>query len=558
MIEVFTADLALIIITATVLAFLARKTGQPTIVAYIVTGLILGAGLNLVSETEMTSLFSELGLVFLLFLIGLEMDIKKIRDVLKPVTVIGFIQMALFLIVGFLVATVLGFSTVESLFIGAAIMFSSTALVVKLLTDKDQASEMYGKLDIGILLVQDVAVVVLFALISSGMGNPSAIILRFVEVIFLIAVISSLSIILSRYGLSKLFRGISSNQHTLFIFGIAWAFLFISTAEALNISTEIGAFVAGLGLAQLTYSPEIQERVRPLTDLFMAIFFINFGLSIVPSQLSIYLIEAAILAAILIPFKLLVFFFLIDRMGYSLETSFLGGINMTQTSEFSLILASIAVSNGLIGEGILGFVGVIAVTSMGISSYLIQYNERILEKLRPYIEKFESENHREIIEGELEDHAVIIGYDELARNVADELSKFFDQVAVVDESPENVEKLRKSDHKYIYGDIRHGEVRKKAALEKAEIVICFVQGLNLNKQVLRASDSDSTRIVRADSFEAASELYDMDAHYVIVKNMLSGDKLGEQLKLFLEDRELFLEEVEEERKKIEWRSRTWR
>jgi Kef-type K+ transport system membrane component KefB len=558
MIEVFTADLALIIITATVLAFLARKTGQPTIVAYIVTGLILGAGLNLVSETEMTSLFSELGLVFLLFLIGLEMDIKKIRDVLKPVTVIGFIQMALFLIVGFLVATVLGFSTVESLFIGAAIMFSSTALVVKLLTDKDQASEMYGKLDIGILLIQDVAVVVLFALISSGMGNPSAIILRFVEVIFLIAVISSLSIILSRYGLSKLFRGISSNQHTLFIFGIAWAFLFISTAEALNISTEIGAFVAGLGLAQLTYSPEIQERVRPLTDLFMAIFFINFGLSIVPSQLSIYLIEAAILAAILIPFKLLVFFFLIDRMGYSLETSFLGGINMTQTSEFSLILASIAVSNGLIGEGILGFVGVIAVTSMGISSYLIQYNERILEKLRPYIEKFESENHREIIEGELEDHAVIIGYDELARNVADELSKFFDQVAVVDESPENVEKLRKSDHKYIYGDIRHGEVRKKAALEKAEIVICFVQGLNLNKQVLRASDSDSTRIVRADSFEAASELYDMDAHYVIVKNMLSGDKLGEQLKLFLEDRELFLEEVEEERKKIEWRSRTWK
>jgi Kef-type K+ transport system membrane component KefB len=558
MIEVFTADLALIIITATVIAFLARKTGQPTIVAYIVTGLILGAGLNLVSETEMTSLFSELGLVFLLFLIGLEMNIKKIRDVLRPVTVIGFIQMGLFLIVGFLVAVVLGFSTVESLFIGAAIMFSSTALVVKLLTDKDQASEMYGKLDIGILLVQDVAVVVLFALISSGMGNPSAIILRFVEVIFLIAVISSLSIILSRYGLSKLFRGISSNQHTLFIFGIAWAFLFISTAEALNISTEIGAFVAGLGLAQLTYSPEIQERVRPLTDLFMAIFFINFGLSIVPSQLSIYLIEAAILAAILIPFKLLVFFFLIDRMGYSLETSFLGGINMTQTSEFSLILASIAVSNGLIGEGILGFVGVIAVTSMGISSYLIQYNERILEKLRPYIEKFESENHRELIEGELEDHAVIIGYDELARNVADELSKFFDQVAVVDESPENVEKLRKSDHKYIYGDIRHGEVRKKAALEKAEIVICFVQGLNLNKQVLRASDSDSTRIVRADSFEAASELYDMDAHYVIVKNMLSGDKLGEQLKLFLEDRELFLEEVEEERKKIEWRSRTWR
>jgi len=558
MIEVFTADLALIIITATLLAFLARKTGQPTIVAYIATGLILGPGSSLISETEVTQLFSELGLVFLLFLIGLEMELEEIEDILRPVTMIGAIQMALFFGLGAGISVLLGFNMVESLFTGSAVMFSSTALVVKLLTDKDQISDMPGRLDVGILLVQDVAVVVIMALISSGLGNPAEIVFRFFEVLLLISLISTISILLSRKGLSRVLGKVSDNQHTLLIFGLAWAFLFISAAELLNISTEIGAFVAGVGLAQVPYSHEVQERVRPMTDLFMAIFFINFGLSIVPEHLTAYIFEAFILGSILVPVKAIAYFYLIKHQGYGLETSFLGGLNMTQTSEFSLILATLGISTGIIGESLLGFIGLIALITMGASSYLIQYNEKLFEKFRPYIKKIVSENINDLAENSRTGHVVIVGYDELARNTVDELEKFFDQIAVVDRNPENVEELRGLDHEYIYGDIRHGEVKKSASIDKADIVISFVPKFNLNKQILRMCSEESTRIVKAENFEEASELYEMDAHYVIVKNMLSGDRLGEQLKVYLEDRELFHQEVTEEKKKIEWRSRTWK
>ncbi|MFP4038432.1 MAG: cation:proton antiporter [Candidatus Nanohaloarchaea archaeon] len=558
MIEVFTSDLALIIITATLLAFLARKTGQPTIIGYIVAGLLLGPGLSLISETEMTRLFSELGLVLLLFLIGLEMELEEIEDILRPVTVIGAVQMALFFCVGLGLSSVLGFSLVESVFIGAAVMFSSTALVVKLLTDEGQISEMSGRLDVGILLVQDVVVVVIMALISSGLGSPSQVIFRFFEVMLLISMISVISILLSRRGLSRVLGRISGDQHTLLIFGLAWAFLFISTAEILNISTEIGAFVAGVGLAQLPYSFEVQERVRPMTDLFMAIFFINFGLTIVPEHLTAYIPEALAFSIVIIPLKAVAFFIIIDRLGYSLETSFIGGINMTQTSEFSIILASLAISTGLIGESILGFIGLVALISMGASSYLIKYNEEILEKLRPYLQRFETEKVQDSFESSREGHVAILGYDEMARNTVEELDDFYDDIVIVDRKPENIEQLNEISHEYIYGDIRHGKVRRDSGLENAEMVISFIPEFNLNKQILRACGEDATKIVKASNFEEASELYDMDAHYVIIKNMLSGDRLGKQLKVYLEDRKLFDEEVKEEKRKIDWRSRTWR
>lgn len=556
MIEVFTADLALIIITATVLAFLARKTGQPTIIAYIVTGLLLGAGLNLVSQSEMTSLFSELGLVFLLFLIGLEMELDRIGDVLSPVTLIGSIQMALVFTAGLVLSLMIGFQLVEAAFVGAAVMFSSTALVVKLLADQEQISELHGKLDIGILLVQDVAVVIILSMISSNAGGLTSILIRFTQVMGLITVITVVSLVLSRYGMSRVLQSISDNPHTLFIFGVAWAFLFISLADILNISMEIGAFVAGLGLAQLPYSFEIQERVRPLTDLFMAIFFIDFGLGIVPAQLSAYLYEALAISAILIVIKFIVFSGLIYWQGFDLRTGFLGSINMTQTSEFSLILGALALSNNLVGEEIVGLVSLIAITTMGVSSYLIKYNERLFERFRPFMEKINRKT--ELEEGSNGYDVVVLGYDELASNVVDKIDEFFDDILIVDRNPENIEKLRDLDHEFIYGDIRHSKVRNEASLGKSDLIISFIPDFDLNKQILRDPSDNATKFVKAESFEEASELYDMDAHYVIVKNMLSGDRIGEQLKAYLEDRDLFLEEVKEEKKKINWRSRTWK
>lgn len=558
MIEVFTADLALIIITATALAFLARKTGQPTIVAYIATGLVLGPVMfNLVTESELTVLMSELGLGFLLFLLGIEMNLKEIEDLLRPIANIAVWQTVLQTGLAFVVPYLLGFSLIETVVIALCTVFGATPVIVKLLTDKDEISSLPGKIDVGVLILQDIYLVIILALFNAeSLTNITAVGFALVKIFAMIGLVGTLSYLSSQYFLPRLFREIADDKHAFFVHGIAWAFLFISLATALDLSIEVGAFLAGLGLGQMPYRNELQERVRPLTDFFMVIFFSSIALTLQASNLWAYWIEAVLASVVLVIGNFLIMFFLINRQGFDAETTFIGSINMTQVSEFSLVVGGLAVTQGYIGNDILGYLSVMALLTMTSSTYLINYNRQIYDRVKKYLERFDSETSFQT--ERLEDHVLIIGYDDLARNTVNEMEKFFDQIAIVDRNPENVQELRNSEHEYIYGDIRHGEVKKKASVEKAEIIISFVPDFDLNKQILRMAEEDSTRILKAENFEQASELYEMDAHYVIVKNMLSGDRLGEQLKVYLEDRELFDEEVEEEKRKIDWRSRTWR
>lgn len=551
--------LGLLILAATFLGFIAKKTKQPTVISYIVTGLILGpVGFELLSETSSTELFSELGLVFLLFLIGLEIDLKEVKSVVKPSIIVGSLQMTLTFLVGLVLASLLGFQLSESIFIGAAAMFSSTALVVKFLADKDQTSTLPGKIDIGVLLIQDIAVVVIFALISTDQTTIPSILLRLAEVLALITMIGTFSVFTSKRALSKLFAKTSGRQHSLFIYSVTWAFMMISFAEFLDISMEIGAFVAGLGLAQLPYSQEIQERVRPLTDLFMAIFFINFGLSITPGQLSAYAFEALVAAIVLMTAKFVIFFSLIDRLKFTPETSFLGSLNMIQNSEFSLIFASLALTEGLISEEIVGFISLLAILTMSISSYGIQYNREIYKRIDHLLEFLEHEDKTDVDVASLKDHIVIIGYDEVIREILPKLKTINKDIMVVDRETDNIELLNeKEDIEYIYGDISHGNIREAANIKNSELIISLVPSFSTNKQILRDKQRDSRAFIKGSNFEDAAELYDLGADYVIIKNLISSEKLSEYLETYIEDKNLFNEETKSDLDKIDWRSKEW-
>lgn len=543
--------IALIIVFATLLGVLAKKTGQPTVIAYIVTGLILGpVGFNLASETALTKLLSELGLVFLLFLIGLEINIEEIKQVLKPTVGIGLLQMALTAVAGFVFAFGIGFTTLESLIIATAVMFSSTALVVKLLSDRDEGSTLPGRLDIGILLIQDVVVILILALISIGSASPQQIALRLAEVFAMISIIGVLSFLSSRYLLPLVLKPISDNQSAFFTHGVAWAFIFIAAANHFNLSMEIGAFIAGIGFAQLPYSRELQERVRPLTDLFMAIFFINFGLNMVPSQLSAYFFEAIIFSALIMIAKFGIFFSLIDRFKFTPETSFTASMNLTQISEFGLILGSLAASQNLISGEITGFLSLLAIITMGSSSYLIRYRDRLHEMSEEILQRFDSEEKSDIEVDSIEDHALVIGYDTISKNSLEALNQYFEQVVVVDRNPENVEELANSDYEYLYGDVKHGEIRKAANLNKAKLILSVIPDFEVNKEITEYANEEPTLFLKADSLDHAGELYEMGAHYVILRNVLTGERMSEYLKLYLEDRELFLEEIGEDNNKI--------
>lgn len=548
--------LAIIIGLATILAYVAKKTRQPTVIAYIATGLILGpVGFSLLGETELTQLFSELGLVFLLFFIGLEIDISKIKEVLKPTIVIGLAQMGLTALLGGLVGLLIGFTVVESVFLGAASMFSSTALVVKMLTDKDETTTLPGRLDVGILLIQDIVVVLILAILTANFTSIPVVALRFGEILVMIILIGGVSLASSRYLLPKIFRKVSRNQQAFFIYGLAWAFVLISGAQYLDLSLEIGAFFAGLSLAQLPYSSELQERVRPLTDLFMAVFFVNFGLRIFPEQLSAYFFEAFIASAVLMVGKFVIFFGLVDRLKFTPETSFKTSINMTQISEFSLILGALAVSEGFIGGNFLGFISLIAIITMSLSSYLLNFNHAIFERAKILLSLLERDEREDVEVHNLEDHAVVIGYNLVTERVLPLLEQHYDEIIVIDKNPDNTQKLSKSPYEYIYGDFKHGEIRKASRIKDAELVISVAGDQKVNHQVLRDKKVDTTAFLEANSFEEAAELYERGVEYAVIENIVTADKMSDYLELYIKDPEIFREEIQDDLETIHWGGR---
>jgi Kef-type K+ transport system membrane component KefB len=433
-------------------------------------------------------------------------------------------------------------------------MFSSTAVVVKMLSDKDQISSLPGRLNVSILLLQDVVVVLALAVLNTGVSSPRTFAIGITETLAFIFLTTLVSLASSKYILKRLFSTYAEEKHGFLIYAVAWLFIFIQISHFLNISIEIGAFLAGIGLGRLKISEEIMERIRPLTDVFMAVFFIGVGLKLDQSAIATYWQPALIFSALIIPLKFVSEFSLTDFSKFSPETSFISSINMTQISEFSIILASLAAAKGFISTEFVGFAALTAVTTMTVSSYLITYNREIYERVKPVLQHFDSQAKRDVTVDELENHAVVVGYDQAARNILPVLEKRFENIMVIDSNSENVQELSQSKYDYIYGDFKHGEIRNSANLSDAGIVVSVSSQHEVNLQILEDIE-DATVFLRAESAEEALELYELGAHYVMRRNALASEQLSSYLELYMEDRETFEDEVEAEMEKIRWFNR---
>jgi Kef-type K+ transport system membrane component KefB len=537
-----TTDLAVILVAAAFIGILAHQTGQPTLVGYLLTGLVLGpAVLGIVESGEITSTMAELGLAFLLFLLGIKMRIEDIRHVLRPIIKISLPQMTLVFLVGWGAALVLGFPFWEALLIGLVVMYSSTAVVIKMLTDKDAVTSLPGKIDVGVLLVQDVVVVILLTLLASGRPDSAADLgITLLTIFGLIASIGVITVAATRHLLPELFRGIADDKDAFFLVAVAWAFLFILVFDELGLSIEIGAFLAGVSLAQLPYSTELRDRISPLTNLFVLIFFVSIGLQLEAGDLFVYWREGAIAAFVLIPAKFLVFFTLLRWQRFSLETTFLGSVNMIQVSEFALVAGAVAVAEGFVGGPILGFLSLLAVLTMGISVYVIKYNQQLYERLYPFLRRWETDGKEHVMEGgRYRDHAVVIGYDELTRSVLPRLERFYDDVVVIDRTVAHIEALEDAGYDVVYGDFRHTEIRNESGLKRADFVLSSSADPDVNKALLADVGERTTVFVEAEWPQDARELYDHGAHYVVLSPQLTAERLAEHLDAYFEDCQAF-------------------
>ncbi len=540
------ADFALIILTAVALGYLFRLSGQPTIVAYIFTGIVLGpVFLDVITEGQLVELMAELGLGFLLFLLGLKLRIDDIREILRPVINIAIWQTILQTALAFAIAYALGFDLIQTTIIALATVFGATPIIVKVLADKDELTSLPGKIDVGVLIIQDIYLVVLLAILGAdSFADPATIAVNIGTIFLLMGGIGVFSYLAAQYFLPQLFRAVAGDREAFFIVGVAWAFLFIYGSMALDLSIEVGAFLAGLSLAQVQYTSQLTERIRPLTDLFMVVFFSSIGLRIAADDLFAFWQEALIASAVLMVGNFLIMFLLIDYENFTPETSFLGSINMVQVSEFSLVVGALAVSQGFIGEPILGYLSLMAIVTMSLSTYLIKYNHEIYAHTKPLWDRFESDDKVDVELKTYEDHAVVIGVDEVTEPTLDVLAEAVGDVVIVDRNPTVSDKYADKPYDVIYGDFKHTELRKEAGLGRAAVVMSSSVQPEINELAIRESADDAIVIVEASDVDQALDLYDEGAHYVTLPTVLAGLKIRTYMRQHIQDRPAFRQAVE--------------
>ncbi len=529
-------ELSIIIIIAAIFGILMKQFKQPFILGYLITGFIIAYLGWIDLNKDFFKLFSELGIVFLLFLIGLEINYDSLRLVGRQSVILGIGQIIFTFIFGFLIAKVFNFDSLSSVYISIALTFSSTIIIVKLLSEKKDVSSFYGKLSIGFLLVQDlVAILILIFLagISSGEASQNV----FLNVVLAIVkgiVLFGLIIYIGRRFLPFVFDKAAKSNELLFLISLAWLFLMVTTTKKLGFSLEIAGFLAGIALSNSSENFQISSKLKPLRDFFIMIFFIILGSSFVFSNISKIGLEILIFSLFVLIGNPLIVLILMGILGYRKRTGFLTGLTVAQISEFSLILASLGFKIGHISENVVGLITGVGIITITLSTYLILNADAIFKKIHKYLNIFE---RKKVLEDNLRDlqikkPIILIGAHRTGQSIALNINP--KNLLVIDFDPDIISFLRKNNFDYIFGDISDPDVFEKANIASAKLVIStspdFNDNMTLLEEIKKIDSSHSPKIiVRAETEKEALILYEKGADYVILPHFTVGEYLGKTI-----------------------------
>ncbi len=526
--------LGIVVAFAALLGAWASFLRLPLIISYILAGLILGPVLINNSHIETFTLLRDLGLSFLLFLVGLEIKTGELKSFGKQALIIGAIQIVVTTILGFLLALCLGFSSVASLYIAIALTFSSTVIVVKLLTEKRDFDSLYGKLAVSILLLQDVAAIFVLILLPAigkegefGFG-------KFFITIAVGLVLVGLVYYLSKKVLPHLFERLARNLELLFLTSLAWLLLISAISGKLGFSIEIGAFLAGLGLASLKEEHQIAARIRPLRDFFIVIFFIILGSQLVVDFSVATIGIAIILSGFVLFLKPLLVMFVVGRLGFRRRTAFMTGLTLSQISEFSLVIIFLGSRQGLLPDSVVAILTLTAFITIACSSYLLSFATKIYRKFEKYLKFVErkGEQLETNLELNLDGHTVLIGCNRLGWEILKQLQKQAKDILVVDFNPTVVKALQELKVNYLFGDITDPDIWRGANIEKSEVVISTIFDPEDTLELLdslKALPNSPIVFVTAAEREWAVKFYQGGADYVIVPRVLSGHQVAHLL-----------------------------
>jgi len=477
-------SLGVMLLAALGVVLVARAVRVPNIVAYIVAGLLLGPVLGVLEVSHTIELISEFGIILLLFLVGLELSLDKIKEVGTTAFVAGGVQMAGTALGGGLLAGLFGYGGVESAAVAVAVMFSSTVVVVKLLEKAGDLDATYGQIAVGVLLVQDLVVVMVLTFVA-GLGGSGELILADVawglgQAFVGMALLGTVIVAAARYVLPAAIQWISRMTDGLFIWSLFWCFLVVLGAEALHLSPELGAFLAGIALAQLPQCHELRHRVHPLVNFFVIVFFVSLGLQMeLGAALDAWPFALALAVFVMIV-KPLLFFGVLPQLGHGEETSFRTGLSLAQISEFSLIFGALALSTGLIDEALLSVITLVGLVTFALSSFLLLYSDRLYAAVKPYRPLAWVGAEQEVPEptaDSLQDHVVVVGMNTLGRCLVDRLTEAGETVVAVDTDPQ---KLAPLEVRTVHGNAIHDAVREEMHLDTAKLLVSAlsIEGTN--------------------------------------------------------------------------------
>ncbi len=529
-------ELAIVILVAAVLGAAAKLFRQPVILAYLATGIVIGYfGLLNVQDKEVFSIFSDLGIMFLLFLVGLEINYASLRLVGKASVILGLGQIVSTAAIGYLITVALGFPPLQALYIAVALTFSSTIIIVKLLSDKRELHSLHGKMSVGLLLVQDlVAILILIFLAGVGTGEGNV----WWNLIFTVlkgVVLFALMMFLGRKVFPPLFDKIARSQELLFLASVAWLFLLAAALSKIGFSIEIAGLLAGLALANSSERFEIAYKLRPLRDFFILVFFVILGASIAFSNFNGLTFPIVLLSLFVLIGNPLIVLILMGIMGYRKRTSFLAGVTVAQISEFSLVLAAVGLRIGHITDGVVALITAVGIITIATSSYLIMHGETIYQFLSKPLSFFERKKTKEmeLSDGGMGKPIVLIGCGRTGESLALGLPR--DEVLIVDFDPDVVKKLKIKGFSVLYGDSADDELIHRAHMKEARLIISTNPDLDDNLALLvRLSlleDGKPKVIVRADTEVDAKTLYEHGADYVLLPHFTSGQYLGKTIVL---------------------------
>jgi Kef-type K+ transport system membrane component KefB len=529
-------------------ALIFRILKQPIIISYIFTGIILSQIFLTSPETKpLIELFSDLGVAFLLFIVGLELKLKTLREIGVPSLIIGFLQEFLTILVGFFILKYfLGFSTLISLYLSIALSFSSTIIVLKLITDKGDLEKLYGKLSVGFLLVQDlIAILILFLLPFFVKGLNLLESENFLNIILGISAIFLIPF-LSQKFLPKIENFLEKSAEFLFLFSLSFGLGIAALFKYLGFGLEAGALIAGVSLSSLSSNYEIASRLRPLRDFFLILFFILIGSKIILTNFqNLFLI--IILSLFVLIGNPLIMLLMLNPLGYSSKTSFLLGLTSTQISEFSFILINQGVKLGHLSQDILSLTGIVGLLTFFFSTYLFVYAEKIYNLLSPVLKIFERKKLKEEKEEIKTYDYVLFGCDRVGYSFL----KFFekDKLLIIDYNPEIIKKLKNEGFNILYGDAEEIEFLETLNFSKAKIVISTIPDLETNLIILKEVKRQNPQIISfttSHRVEDALELYKNGADFVILPYFLGGEYAVNLIKEYGDNKEKYSELREKE------------